>query len=50
MLFNVLGRLDMEGQLINFPRLLKDFVLQCDESNDIHELLHNIQYTYLYVL
>lgn len=49
-LFNFLGILDMEVQLINFLRLLKDYALQCDESNDTRELLHNTRYTYLYLL
>ena len=49
-LFNFLGILVMEVQVINFLRLLKDYALQCDESNDMRELLHNTRYTYLYLL
>ena len=40
-LFNFLGIFGMEVQLMNFLRLLKDYALQCDESNDIRELLQN---------
>jgi hypothetical protein len=47
-LFHFLGIFDMEVQLINFRRLLNDCALQCDESNEMRELLHNTIHIYMF--
>ena len=39
----------MEVQLINFQRLLNDYALQCDESNEMRELW-TTRYTYICLL